>query len=96
MAPARGVAAPRAGERAGAGSPSSSEALALPIVNEENGKTETVKKWGVRVPEATFEAIRADKSDDGIVENNVLGEKHRGSLKVDYLMDVEDGTITAW
>ena len=74
----------------------SGEALALPIVNEENGKTETVKKWGVRVPEATFEAIRADKSDDGIVENNVLGEKHRGSLKVDYLMDVEDGTITAW
>ena len=41
--------------------------LSLPIVNEEDGKTYTVSKWGVRVPEATYEAIRDDKSDDGIV-----------------------------
>jgi hypothetical protein len=70
--------------------------LSLPVVNEEDGKTYTVSKWGVRVPEATYAAIRADKSDDGIVQANVLGEKPRGTLKVTYLMPVETGAITEW
>ncbi len=74
----------------------SGEVLSLPIRNEENGKTETVSKWGVRVPQSTYDAVRADKLDDGIVENNILGEKKRGTLKVDYLMDVEAGAITEW
>jgi hypothetical protein len=72
------------------------EVLSLPVVNEEDGRTYTVSKWGVRVPEATYEAIRADKSDDGIVQTNVLGEKPRGTLKVTYLMPVESGAITEW
>jgi hypothetical protein len=72
------------------------QALSLPILNEENGKTEIVSKWGVRVPKATYDAVRADKTDDGIVQNNILGEKRRGTLKVDYLMDVDSGAITAW
>ena len=70
--------------------------LSLPIVSEEDGKTYTVSKWGVRVPEATYEAIRDDKSDDGIVQANILGEKPRGTLKVTYLMPVESGAITEW
>lgn len=72
------------------------EVLSLPVVNQEDGQTYTVSKWGVRVPEATYDAIRADKSDDGIVQNNILGEKPRGTLKVTYLMPVEPGTITEW
>ncbi|HET7715204.1 MAG TPA: DUF6384 family protein [Bauldia sp.] len=74
----------------------SGEVLSLPVVNEENGRTYTVSKWGVRVPEATYDAVRADKLDDGIVQNNVLGEKPRGTLKVTYLMPVESGAITEW
>lgn len=74
----------------------SGEVLSLPVVNQEDGKTYTVSKWGVRVPESTFEAIRADKSDDGIVQDNILGEKPRGTLKVTWLMPVESGAITEW
>jgi hypothetical protein len=70
--------------------------LSMPILNEENGKTETVTKWGVRVPQSTFDAVRRDKQDNGIVENNRLGEKKRGALKPDYLMPVLGGTITKW
>jgi len=70
--------------------------LRMPILNEENGKTETVTKWGVRVPYSTFDAVRRDKQDDGIVQNNLLGEKKRGALKPDYLMPVLGGTITKW
>ncbi|MBN9021903.1 MAG: hypothetical protein J0H08_07390, partial [Rhizobiales bacterium] len=51
----------------------SGEVLSLPVVNQEDGRTYTVSKWGVRVPEATYEAIRDDKSDDGIVQSNILG-----------------------
>jgi Family of unknown function (DUF6384) len=70
--------------------------LRMPILNEENGKTETVTKWGVRVPQSTFDAVRRDKQDDGIVQNNLLGEKKRGALKPNYLMPVLGGTITKW
>ncbi|MCB1501393.1 MAG: hypothetical protein KDK07_16675 [Bauldia sp.] len=74
----------------------SGEVLSLPVVNEEDGKTHTVSKWGLRVPEATYNAIRDDKSDDGIVQDNVLGEKPSGTLKVSYRMPVETGAITEW
>jgi hypothetical protein len=70
--------------------------LRMPILNEENGRTEAVAKWGVRVPQSTFEAVRRDKQDDGIIQNNRLGEKKRGALKPDYLMPVLGGTITKW
>jgi hypothetical protein len=71
-------------------------ALSLPITNEENGKVENVTKWGVRVPQRTYDAVRNDKLNDGIIQNNRLGEKKRGSLEPDYLMPVETGAITKW
>jgi hypothetical protein len=70
--------------------------LSLPVVSEETGQTQTVSIWGQRVPEATFEAVARDKTDDGIIENNVLGEKPRGTLAVQYTMDAQPGRITDW
>jgi hypothetical protein len=70
--------------------------LSLPVTNEEDGRTETVSRWGVRVTEDTFDQIRRDKDDDGIVQRNRLGEKRRGRLDVDYLMPVLGGAITRW
>lgn len=70
--------------------------LSLPITSEEDGTTKTVDKWAVRVPKATYDAVAGDKRDDGIVENDILGEKPRGALKPVYAMAVEGGAITAW
>ena len=70
--------------------------LSLPIRNEETGATEVVSKFGVRVPEATFENVARDKRDDGIVQNNRFGVKRRGHLAVDYQMPFEGGFITRW
>jgi len=70
--------------------------LRLPIRNEETGRTETVAKFGVRVPEATFNAAAADRRDDGIVQANRFGVKRRGRLAVEYLMPFEGGMITSW
>jgi len=74
----------------------SGDALKLPITSEEDGTVKTVDKWGVRVPKATYDKVAADKSDDGIVEDNILGEKPRGSLEPVYEMDVLSGAITSW
>jgi hypothetical protein len=70
--------------------------LSLPIRNEETGAVETVSKFGVRVPEPTFEAVAKDKRDDGIVQKNRFGVKRRGTLAVDYQMPFEGGFITKW
>ena len=70
--------------------------LSLPIRNEESGATETVTKFGVRVPQNVFEAVAQDKRDDGIVQRNRLGIKRRGMLAIDYQMPFEGGFITKW
>lgn len=70
--------------------------LSMPVTNEENGRIETVSKWGVRVPEQTYEAVRRDKTDDGILQNAVLASKPRGALVPVYSMAVSGGAITQW
>jgi len=70
--------------------------LTLPVTNEENGQTESVAIWGVRVPESTYRAVEADKKDDGIVQRNVLGIKQFGFLDVDYVLPVLGGAVTKW
>jgi hypothetical protein len=72
------------------------EKLNLPIRNEETGTVETVSKFGVRVPQDTFDAVARDKRDDGIVQKNRFGVKRRGMLEVDYEMPFEGGFITKW
>jgi len=70
--------------------------LSLPVQNEEDGRSESVAKFGVRVPPDVFNQIARDKQDDGIVQRNRLGEKRRGELDVSYAMPVMSGTITKW
>ena len=72
------------------------ERLALPVRNEETGATEVVSKWAVRVPEAIYEAVRRDKLEDGIVQNDIVATKPRGVLEPAYTMDVSGGAITEW
>lgn len=66
------------------------------VLNEETGRSETVTRWGVRVPEAFFNTIRADKQDNGIIESNPIGEKLRGELEPRYDFPKEGGAITSW
>ncbi|KKB76735.1 hypothetical protein VW35_18495 [Devosia soli] len=70
--------------------------LSLPILNEETGQTETVSVWGQRVPESVYNAVAADKRDDGIIQANEVGRKSDGFLDLEYLMPVLDGALTQW
>ena len=71
-------------------------ALTLPILNEENGQTEAVAKWGVRVPESVYRAVVADKQDDGIIQSNEIGRKSYGFMDVEYNVPVSGGAVTQW
>ena len=72
------------------------KAVQLPVRNDETNKTETVSRFAVRVPQETFDAVRADKQRHGIVQNARLGEKRRGYLEPDFRMAVLEGRITRW
>ncbi len=70
--------------------------LSLPITSEEDGKTHIVDKWGLRVKAATFEQVKRDKLDDGIINRSVVGVKKRGYLTPDYSIPTAGGAITEW
>jgi len=66
------------------------------IRNEETGTSEAVRTWGLRVDEATFQAVARDKQDDGIIQNDVVGEKRAGTLAPAYRIATTGATITRW
>ena len=68
----------------------------IPVRNDETNQTDAVSRFAVRVPLETFEAIRNDKSKNGIVQNVRLAEKRRGFVEAGYLMPVLEGRITRW
>jgi hypothetical protein len=70
--------------------------IALPVVSEEDGKTRTVTKWGLRVDQKTYNAVAADKADDGIIQKRKVGEKQRGELDVDYVVPTSGAAINQW
>ena len=70
--------------------------LTMTVTNEEDGSRVQTRKWGVRVSERTYQQVAADKSDDGIIQGRRIGEKRRGYLKPEYLVDTSGDTITQW
>jgi hypothetical protein len=66
------------------------------VRNEEDGRLYEVKQWGIRVDEETFEAVAADKRDDGIIQDYVVGMKEAGLLEPAYKIPTSGGTITEW
>ena len=71
-------------------------ALELPVRSEEDGRTRPVTKWGLRVDEDTFNRVAADKRDDGIIQQAVVGAKRRGDLDPRYAVATTGSAITNW
>jgi hypothetical protein len=68
----------------------------VPVLNEETQKTQNVSRFAVRVPYAEYERVKADKQDNGLIDDAVVGEKRRGELEVNYQIAVAGGAITDW
>lgn len=69
---------------------------ALEITSEETGETKRAHKWGVRVPEGEFNRVAADKQDNAIIEQNVVGRKPMGLLAPVYDIPTAGGAILEW
>lgn len=70
--------------------------VAVDIQSEEDGSTRKVSMWGIRVNATTFNRIRRDKEDDGIVQASAAGDKPAGALRIRYSLANEGGTIYNW
>ena len=75
---------------------SRNKVIKVDVLNQENNKRETVDVWGVRVSEETFYQIAEDKRDDGIIQNNQVGQKKRGDLEPVFSIDTTGAAITEW
>jgi len=70
--------------------------LARTITNEETSENEHVETWAVRVPKHVYDAIRADKADDGIIQSATVATKARGKLQPDWHIETSGGALTRW
>ncbi len=71
-------------------------ALPVTIRSEEDQATKRVTRWGQRVPEAVYNQVRADKQDDQIVQDAVIGLKQPGQLEPLYTVETLGGAILEW
>jgi len=71
-------------------------ALPLPVTSEEDQTTRTVTRFAIRVPESVYERVKADKQDNGLIDDVVFGSKRRGAREPQYRFPVAGGRITEW
>jgi len=72
------------------------EHLRLRVANEESGRAQRVKQFGVRVAKSVYEEVKADKLDNGLIDNAVFAVKKRGRREPEYRFPVLGGRITRW
>lgn len=70
--------------------------LTVPMTSEEAAASQRVTKWGQRVSREVFESIVADKQDDTIIQNDLIGQKIRGHLQPTYTVATPGGAILEW
>ncbi len=75
---------------------SDGKVLTMNLINEENGRLVETRKWGLRVNERAYQRVKADKLDDGIIQGRRVGEKRRGYLEPEYLIETSGAIITEW
>jgi len=66
------------------------------VTDEETGETGRVSRWGQRVSRTVFEGVAADKRDDAIIQDAVIGMKRPGALEPTFSVSTPGGAVTAW
>jgi Family of unknown function (DUF6384) len=75
---------------------SSGAVVSRTVRNEEDGKLHRVEQWGLRVDGEVFNRFLADKQDDGIIQQALVGSKRAGYLEPEYSVPTTGATITSW
>lgn len=66
------------------------------ITNQENTNSRRTSKWGQEVSEADFNRVAADKRDDLIIQDAVIGSKQIGQIDPDFTVETTGGAILEW
>jgi len=66
------------------------------VTDEETGETRRVERWGQRVSRTVFEGVAADKRDDAIIQDAVIGGKSPGALEATFSVSTPGGAVTVW
>jgi hypothetical protein len=66
------------------------------VRSEQDGTARVVKQWGLHVDKQDYDRVAADKRDDGIIQNDVVGVKRRGELEPQYSVETTGGAILEW
>jgi hypothetical protein len=66
------------------------------VTSEEDRRTDRVSRWGQRVSESVFNDVAADKGDDQIIQNSVIGQKMIGYISPQYSVETPGGAILEW
>lgn len=70
--------------------------IEVPVSSEEDRRSARVTRWGQRVSRSVFDAMAADKREDRIIDNAIIGEKKTGRLYPDYAVSTPGGAILEW
>ena len=70
--------------------------VTVPIMSEEDQTSARVSRWGQRVSQTAFDRIAADKSDDLIIQDAIIGQKQSGQLAPEYTVETPGGAILEW
>jgi hypothetical protein len=68
--------------------------LKVAFIDEEIGESVEASTFGVRVPESVYESVKADKLDNGIVDQSTFAKKRRGALALDYFFEISGGRVS--
>ena len=74
----------------------SGKLVTVPVDSEEDRRSARVTRWGQRVSEDVFYAVAADKGDDQIVQESVIGLKPAGYLAPKFTVETPGGAILEW
>ena len=72
------------------------DTVKVPISSEEDQASIRTHNWGIRVPEQVFNAVAADKADDQIIQNAIIGVKKRGFIQPEFSIETSGGYILDW
>lgn len=71
-------------------------AVRVRVRSEQDSATRVVSTWALHVDKQDFDRAVADKRDDGIIQNDVVGVKRRGELEPTYSVQTNGGAILKW
>ncbi|MBY3157195.1 hypothetical protein HFO56_33260 [Rhizobium laguerreae] len=68
----------------------------LEIRDRQTGKTKPVSVWAIRISYDVFIKGKKDKQSDGVIDDNIVGTKPAGTMKINWNFETDGQTLNEW